>query len=80
MSDTSHTPAGGSSWRITAQNQASEPNGMGQFVKGVNVAFVTDLGSGGSVFVPEAQYTVDNVKALVAAKAAEMDAVARLTG
>jgi hypothetical protein len=52
----------------------------GNPVLGVQVYFTTGEGNRGSVFVPQARYTINNIKTLVAAAARDMDAVGAITG
>lgn len=60
---------------ITDQVQTVEPAPNGQVVRGYRVHFAIPNGPGGSVFVPEAQYTVAGVKAAVQAQAGVMAAL-----
>lgn len=71
-------PIGG--WSIVSQQQQTRavPGSNGP-VPGYMVSFVTGYGTNGSVFIPNPQYTVDNVKAAVAAQVAALDAVSVLT-
>jgi hypothetical protein len=67
-------------WSVTSQQQTTALYGT-RFVRGVEIAFVTGLGHSGSVFVPQDVYSnTDQVKAMVAAAAAQMDAVGSLSG
>lgn len=72
------TPGGG--WEVTGQVEGVKPDNTGKFVAGVTVSFHTNTGQTGSVFIPDTQYTPENVKRLVAAKADMMTAVAGLKG
>lgn len=67
------------SWKVTGQNESTQVQQSGPPVPGVRVFFQTGQGHTGSVFVPQAQYTVTNVRALVNAAAAKMDAVGSLS-
>lgn len=60
---------------ITDQVQTVEPAPNGQVVRGYRVHFTIPSGQGGSVFVPEAQYTENGVRAAVAAQAGVMAAL-----
>lgn len=72
--------AGASSgWQVTSQVETSQVNGAGQVVNGVQVGFVTGHGVHGSVFVPLDTYRPDVVRAQVAARAADLDAVAAMS-
>lgn len=72
--------ANGSTWVVTRQvPDQYDFTAPGDPVLGVIVHFQTGLGEPGSVFVPANRYTVDTVRAMIAAKAADIDAVAQLT-
>lgn len=62
------------------QSQTVDLGPDGRVVPGVKVSFTTEGGTQTSVFVPDAQYTVANVKAAVAAKAHQVDQVNQLRG
>lgn len=66
-------------WEITAQREDYRPGPTGAFVTGVVISFRTGQGHTGSVFVPDTLYTVDAARSAIAARAAAMDAVGRLT-
>lgn len=68
-----------SSWRVTSQTEQTQPNGLGQFVQGMMVAFITGNGVRGTVFVPDTQYNTDTVRQLISQKAAALDAVGSLS-
>lgn len=72
--------ASNSGWKIEYQQPTVEVDGSGKPVSGMRVAFVTGKGVHAWVFVPQNQYSVDNVRALVSARVAEIDAVHALTG
>lgn len=61
--------------QITGQIETVEIGADGQASKGYKVMFVTAKGVSGSVFVPRAQYTPDNVRAAVIAHATQLDTV-----
>lgn len=67
-------------WKIEyqAETVALGPDGRAQ--EGVKVAFVTELGNHGSVFMPRALYSTANVQASVAQAAAQMDEIHQLRG
>ena len=73
------TPATSVSWRVVSQQETSEPGANGTYTKGVLVYFLLSSGANGSVFIPDAQYSIDNVKAAVAARAAQIASVGALT-
>ena len=76
MPETPATPA----WTITQQTETTDLGPAGTFVAGVRVTFRTAAGVTGSVFVPADGFTVDEVRRMVAAKAAIHDDVAGLQG
>lgn len=65
-------------WTINTQRQTQVLSGGGGFVPSVEVGFTTGAGVVGSVIVPLAQYTPDQVAALVDARAAQLDAIVGL--
>jgi hypothetical protein len=67
-------------WTIIGQAETFQTDDAGAFVPGVTVTFQLPGGQTGSVFVPNAKYTVEGVKAAVAARAAAMAAVSQLQG
>lgn len=70
-------PVGG--WRVTSQTPGARAvAGVNGPVAGYTVGFVTGNGVNGSVFVPSASYSADNVKAAIAAQVAQLDAVSNL--
>jgi hypothetical protein len=76
MTDQPAAPA----WTVTNQMETSDLGPAGTFVSGVKVSFRTASGATGSVFVPQADYNVDKVKALIDAKAATAEGIAGLQG
>lgn len=76
MAATDPTP----SWEVTGQQETMDQGPGGSYVQGTKVTFRTASGAVGSVFVPQDQYTVDQVRRLVAERAATMDAVHGLRG
>lgn len=72
--------AGGS---YTITNQATDQydfTSPGNPVLGVQVYFTTGLGNQGSIFCPQARYTVATVRQLVSAAAKQLDEVGNLSG
>lgn len=68
------------SFIITGQSQTkAQVLGSTMYQDGVNITFLTGYGVTGSVFVPNNQYTAENVKAAVIAKVAVADSVSELT-
>jgi hypothetical protein len=72
--------APGTGWSIQAQTYKVAPNVSGALVQGTEVSFMTASGVLGTVFIPQAQYTVDNVRANVAAQALVLDQIQNLKG
>ncbi|MGH3571180.1 MAG: hypothetical protein ACRDUW_05025 [Pseudonocardiaceae bacterium] len=62
------------SWQVVDQRQSSILRG-GSFQDAMVVVFTTASGVTGSVTVPTAQYTPDNVAKLISEKVAQIDAV-----
>jgi hypothetical protein len=67
-------------WRIESQIEDIQPAGAAGFTRGFKVGWITDSGIRGTVFVPETQYTPENVTALVSAAVANAALVAGLSG
>lgn len=67
-----------STWRVVNQRQYEELTGAGTFVPVIEVTFETTNGVVGSVKIPERQYTEDNVRQVIDAKAKVMLAVDNL--
>ena len=68
-----------SGWTITAQIEGTRVVPPGRVETGTTVYFTTGNGDQGSVFVPLAQYNVETVKAAVAARAGQLDAIANMS-
>ena len=66
-------------WVVTTQSETMGIGPSGQATRGVNVGFRLADGTNGSVFVPDAQYTPDQVKAAIMARAEAFGAVKGLT-
>lgn len=64
---------------ITGQIETVMPGPSGRFEPVIRVSFRTPSGAIGSVDVPAASFTVDEVREAVREKAATMEAVAKLT-
>lgn len=67
-------------WTVTSQQETVDRGPDGQIVNGYRVYFTTPSGVTGSIFVPRPRYNVANVKALLAAHVAELEAVSGSTG
>jgi hypothetical protein len=65
-------------WKVTGQRQTIGQTADGAFGDVVEVTYTTDHGYTGRVQVPKAQYTADNVRRLIAAEVATIDAVHNL--
>lgn len=71
-------PPGG--WTVTGQRQTQQLlPGSQNFVQGVDVTFITGYGVTASIFVPYSQATPDQIKALISARVAQLDAISTLT-
>jgi len=68
-----------SGWTITGQIEGTRISPQGRVENGTTVYFTTGNGDAGSVFVPLAQYDVDTVRTLVAARAGQLDAIANMS-
>lgn len=67
-------------WVVQAQNQTTKLGPNNRPVDGYDITFATSTGHTGTVFVTMAQYVnVDTVRELIAAAAAQVDAVGNLT-
>ena len=67
-------------WQVQDQVPTTELDARSVAVRGYRVHFLTGKGQQGSVFVPENRYTTLNVRAQVAAAAAQLDEIAGLSG
>lgn len=72
------TPPPVTSWQVTGQTERTDIAQDGTPVRGMAVYYTTGHGYQGSVFVPAAQYTADNVRAMIAAAAARLDQIGSL--
>lgn len=71
---------GATGWHDVSQQETTELDAKGQPTRGYRVYFTTNENHAGSVFVPQNMYSVVNVRAAIAAQAAQLDAVGKLTG
>lgn len=76
MSDTLPTASAGPSWRVVTQTPQLVRLATGGYSEGMRVTAQTPDGTTFSVDVPEAQYTPENVTAMLRAKAATVAAIA----
>lgn len=67
-------------WSIVSQTEQIGLGPDGRAASGMLVSFQTGRGVRSSVFVPHDQYTPVNVRAAIAAKAAQLDEVQAMTG
>jgi hypothetical protein len=67
-------------WSVTSQQETLDLGADGRAIQGVRIFYLTAKGNHGSVFIPKARYSLDNVKAAVASAAAQMDQIHGLTG
>ena len=69
----------GPAWTVISQVETMGIGPTGTAGSGVKVSFRTIDGTTASVFVPDAQYTADNVKSAIAARVATLAEVKGLT-
>ena len=74
------SPSDLTTWKVTGQTEYTQVATTGPPVQGVKVFYTTGQGHSGSVFLPNAQYNQQNVRAAINAAAANMDAIGQLTG
>lgn len=67
-------------WGIEYQQPSVDLGPDGRAVQGMKVGFVTGKGVHAFVFIPQNMYSVDNVRAALAAAAKQIDDVHSLTG
>jgi len=67
-------------WTVTTQQEVTQPDATGRYVQGVKVGFQTVEGILGSVFIPDAQYSAQNVQQAVQARVDQMRSVQTLQG
>ena len=67
-------------WSIVSQLETVAAGPNQQITTGKKVTFQTADGNIGSVFIPDAMYKPDNVRAQIMAAAANMDAIGKMTG
>lgn len=72
--------ASATGWTVVSQQETTEPNAAGQLARGYRVYFRLPSGTGGSVFVPAAQYNPANVQAAIAYQAGLVSDVDQLSG
>lgn len=67
-------------WHVTAQVQRSVIGPSGQIVPSVEVHFLTDDGTAGTVTVPKSAFNAETVKERIDSYVAHLDAVGGLSG
>jgi hypothetical protein len=65
-------------YRVTGQRQTVELAGDGRFRDVIEVAFEDQHGNNGTIRVPVAQYTPDNVRQMIEARVEKMHEVHNL--
>jgi hypothetical protein len=65
-------------YQVIAQRWINMPNAAGQFVKNVEVTAQTPAGTAFTVDIPDSQYNIDTVKAVLEEKAASIIAIESL--
>lgn len=75
----SRPPSGGTvSYQVTDQVPATEADAQGRPVRGVRVHYRTAGGAVGSVFIEDARFAPENVRAAIQARVGVHDQVGRL--
>lgn len=74
------TPALGTGWEIMTVVQKVAPSAAGILTQGNEITFKTSSGDVGTVFLPQAQFSVENARTAVAQQALVMDQVKALKG
>lgn len=67
-------------WTVTSQQESVDLASNGTYVQGTRITFRTRSGAMGSVFVAPGDYTPERVRALLQARAADMEAVHLMSG
>ena len=81
MSDQSASPSYGGltpTWTVTDVTETTAQDNTGRFAKGKQVTFQLASGQVGTVFLPDASFTPDTVKAAIRTAAANLHAVVNL--
>lgn len=73
------TPPAVTSWTVTGTTERTLIGPDGTPVPSIVVSYTTGLGQSGTVNVAKGQDTVDNIRQLVAAAAANLDAIKSLS-
>ena len=81
MADTkAPAPAGAPAWTVTGQQETTDQDVSGRYVRGIRVSFRTAAGIDGSVFLPDARFSAAAARAAIAEKVSRMTSVADLVG
>lgn len=67
-------------WSVTSQQESMGQDASGRYVSGVNVSYTTNGGLSGTIFIPDAQYNAEAVKARIEARLRAMTDVHTLGG
>lgn len=67
-------------WTVVSQQETARPMAGGQVSRGVMVTFRLATGEQGSVFVDDAHYNADAVRALILERVQQINAVRQLRG
>lgn len=70
----------GPAYTVTGQQQDFGEGPNGTYVQGVRITYRTAAGSTGALFVPQTEYTVDNVRRLLDKAAETAVGIERLGG
>lgn len=73
------TPPAVTSWHVTGTTERTLVSPDGTPVPSVVVSYTTGLGQSGTISVPKGQDSVENIRPLLAAAAANKDAIVSLT-
>jgi hypothetical protein len=73
------TTPGGVAWRVINVADSTGQDATGRWVAGRAVTYQLQSGATGTVFVPNSLFSADSVRAAVAAEAATLDAVTKLS-
>lgn len=69
-----------SGWTVDSQQEATQVTADGRVIDGMTIFAHTGNGTRFTVFVPHESYGADQVRAVVAARAAALDSVHGMTG
>lgn len=69
----------GPSWKVVNVTETTAADSTGRFTAGKQVTYQLDSGLSGTVFLPDAQFNEDAVRAAINQAAAQLHAVGNLT-